>query len=98
MKPVSRSNENWPKISFFGIYDGHAGDKCCEFLKDNLHQYIFRQASFPKNPILAIHAGIAEAEKKFIQQNRPKNNLSSYNKSGSCALITIFVGKLHQLD
>lgn len=27
VKPPSRSNEVWPKCSFFGIYDGHGGSK-----------------------------------------------------------------------
>jgi hypothetical protein len=33
-------NEKWPQISFFGLYDGHAGTKCAEFLKENLHHYV----------------------------------------------------------
>ena len=28
---------NWPYCSFFAIYDGHGGDKCAEYLRDNLH-------------------------------------------------------------
>ena len=40
IKPNSRKNEDWPKVSFFGIYDGHGGNKCADFLKENLHQYV----------------------------------------------------------
>jgi hypothetical protein len=40
LKPNSRINEDWPKVSFFGIYDGHGGNKCADFLKENLHQYV----------------------------------------------------------
>lgn len=40
IKPASRKNENWPKVSFFGIYDGHGGTKCSDFLKENLHHYV----------------------------------------------------------
>jgi protein phosphatase 2C family protein 2/3 len=25
LKPQSRENENWPRCSFFGVYDGHGG-------------------------------------------------------------------------
>jgi|TARA_B110000285_G_C15108027_1_gene609217 protein phosphatase 2C family protein 2/3 len=30
----------WPKCCFFGIFDGHNGNSCAEFLRDNLHRYI----------------------------------------------------------
>ena len=38
MKPKSKtSNAVWPKCSFFGIYDGHGGPTCADFLRDYLH-------------------------------------------------------------
>jgi protein phosphatase 2C family protein 2/3 len=37
VKPASRQQETWPKCSFFGVYDGHGGSTCAEFLRDNLH-------------------------------------------------------------
>jgi hypothetical protein len=40
IKPISRKNEDWPKVSFFGIFDGHGGTKCSDFLKENLHHYV----------------------------------------------------------
>jgi hypothetical protein len=40
IKPNSRANEEWPKVSYFAIYDGHGGNRCADFLKDNLHQYV----------------------------------------------------------
>lgn len=30
----------WPICSFFGVYDGHGGAACADFLRDNLHQYV----------------------------------------------------------
>ena len=35
-----KEEDNWPKISFFGIYDGHGGVNCADFLKDNLHKFV----------------------------------------------------------
>jgi protein phosphatase 2C family protein 2/3 len=26
--------------SFFGVYDGHGGSGCADYLRDNLHQFI----------------------------------------------------------
>lgn len=40
IKPPSRKHEEWPKVSFFGIFDGHGGTKCSDFLKENLHHYV----------------------------------------------------------
>jgi protein phosphatase 2C family protein 2/3 len=37
LKPANRSQEEWPPCSFFGIYDGHGGSGCADFLRDNLH-------------------------------------------------------------
>ena len=38
--PNKKQSEYWPNCSFFGIYDGHGGNKCAEFLRNNLHQYV----------------------------------------------------------
>ena len=38
-KPANKNllGKEWPKCSFFAIYDGHGGSLCADFLKDNLH-------------------------------------------------------------
>ncbi len=50
IKPSNRANEEWPKCSFFGIYDGHGGSKCAEFLWDYLHQFVIWDEKFPSDP------------------------------------------------
>jgi len=42
MKPKHKemSDVNWPKCSFFGVYDGHGGNVCADFLRDYLHQLV----------------------------------------------------------
>jgi hypothetical protein len=35
-----RGNTEWPQCSFFGIYDGHGGSACADFLRDNLHKFV----------------------------------------------------------
>jgi len=40
-KPKNKPDELiWPSASFFAIYDGHGGNSCAEFLKENLHHYV----------------------------------------------------------
>ncbi len=53
-KPENYTKKNWPKISFFGIYDGHGGSKCADFLRDTLHKIIFSNEYFPENAEKAI--------------------------------------------
>lgn len=46
-----------PQVFYFGVFDGHGGSECAEFLKDELHGYIERaadefalQSSLKRNP------------------------------------------------
>lgn len=48
--PTKKDVVNWPKCSFFGVFDGHGGNTCADFLRDNLHQFIIKDAAFPNNP------------------------------------------------
>ena len=89
---------NSPKVSYFGVYDGHAGNKCCEFLKNNLHYYIFESNFFPEDPVKAIEEGFDICENKFIESIQIKNiNTKFRNKinqiecSGSCAIIILII-------
>ena len=83
-------NNNFYKISLFSIYDGHAGNKCCEYLKTYLHHYIFDSEFFPKNPIKAIEEGFRNCENNFI--NSISNSQSQFiESSGSCAIIILII-------
>jgi protein phosphatase 2C family protein 2/3 len=37
---VETSENPWPNCSFYGLYDGHGGSACADFLRDNLHKYV----------------------------------------------------------
>ena len=92
-KPKNYSKEYWPKTSFFGIYDGHGGNKCSEYLRDNLHKLILNDINFPENVELAIKNGFKNAEKNFFNEfaldQTDKNNI--LDRSGSCAVTILFV-------
>jgi protein phosphatase 2C family protein 2/3 len=42
LKPKSKAHLNieWPQICFFGVFDGHGGSACADYLRDNLHNFI----------------------------------------------------------
>ena len=57
-----------PQISYFAIYDGHGGNKCCNFLQENLHNYIFSSEDFPLYTLKAINSAYIQAENNFFSQ------------------------------
>ncbi len=73
MRPPDREEakdmDEWPTCSFFGVYDGHGGSGCADFLRDNLHQFVIREPSFPSDPEEALRRGFETAEREFIKKN-----------------------------
>ena len=91
-KPKDYIKGRWPKISFFGIYDGHGGEGCSEYLRDNLHKLICNNEYFPENVSEAIKLGISKAEQDFLNNYALSQNKEEIiDKSGSCAIIIILV-------
>jgi protein phosphatase 2C family protein 2/3 len=93
LKPQSREAEDWPRCSFFGVYDGHGGAGCADFLRDSLHQFVIREPSFPWNPKEALREGFKKAEQKFMDLNYTED-VGVVDKSGSCAIVVLVVGDL----
>ena len=79
-------------ISYFGIFDGHSGNKCAEFLRNNLLNYIYKNKNFPDNITLAIKEAFIKADRDYIQKYiySDENNV---DKTGSCALILLIINE-----
>jgi hypothetical protein len=92
-KVVKKKNgeEIKPKISYFAVYDGHGGDKCCTFLSQNLHDYIFNSEFFPLYTMQAISAAYQNAEKEFFSIAVDEQNGKLLDKSGSCAITALIM-------
>ena len=92
-KPQNYNKNRWPKTSFFGIYDGHGGSKCADFLRDSLHKLIFNDINYPENVPEAIKNGFNKAENEFLNtialSNKDSNEI--LDRSGSCAVIILIV-------
>lgn len=91
IKPQDRIEEVWPKCSFFGIYDGHAGSFAANFLRDNLHTYVISEPTFPSKPIEAIFSGFNNAEKRILHIQSQNAKTANYDKSGSCAITILII-------
>ena len=79
-------------ISYFGVFDGHGGDKCSKYLRDNLDGILFNQTMFPLNVIESVKETFKTAESNF-KSLAVKNNILD-DKSGSCALIALIINNL----
>ena len=89
-KPKNFLGENWPKISYLAIFDGHGGNSCSNFLRDNLHNYIIKNENFPLNIEKSLISSFEKAENDFINNIGIKEN----DKSGSCALVTLLIDNI----
>ena len=84
-QPTDWVNGRWPCSSFFGVYDGHGGAGCAEFLRDNLHLYVIQDKAFPSDPKEAIRAAFEAAEQAFLSRS------AGVDQSGSCAVVALVV-------
>ena len=82
------------QVCYFGIFDGHAGDKCCEYLKNYLHHHIFDSSNFPNSPIKAIEQGFKNCEKSYIKSIHNKTRNQYYDYSGSCAIVVLTINDI----
>jgi protein phosphatase 2C family protein 2/3 len=94
-KPASSKMKTWPKISYFGIFDGHGGEGCSDFLKDNFLNYLIENKNFPFDIKISLNETFDKIEGEFFKQ-KCSSGLELSDKSGSCALVAlIFDNKLY---
>lgn len=80
-----------PRISYFGLFDGHGGEGCTKFLRDHLDSILFNSKLFPAYPIQAAKEAFINAENAFINKAIDKTRKVLVDKSGSCALIALII-------
>ena len=93
-QPANNNNKNkekvnWPKASYFSVFDGHGGNKCAEFLRDNLLKLICDNDYFPNDIEKAIKYGFSEADKIFLENAAKDGEL--IDNSGSCGLLLLII-------
>ena len=76
-----KNDEN--NFFFFGIYDGHGGNGCSLYLKNNLHKYV---KNFTKE---SIKEAINEIEDKFLSNESLDEKGEIKDQSGSCGIIAL---------
>ena len=83
-----------PRISYFGVFDGHGGKGCSDFLRDNLHKYLFNSNYFPAYPIQAAKEAFIIAEQEFFKKAYDSKRNALLDQSGSCALIMLIINDM----
>ena len=69
------------KLSFFGVYDGHGGDKVALFAGDNIHNIIAKQDTFKTgNYEQALKDGFLATDRAILSGMWHR----SRNKGGTC--------------
>jgi serine/threonine protein phosphatase PrpC len=86
-----KGNIIYPKISFFGLYDGHGGNKCSNFLQENFDSFLFDSEYFPLYTLQAINEAYTKAECEFKSIAFDSKNGKLLDKSGSCSITALII-------
>ncbi|KAJ6004140.1 hypothetical protein N7499_000208 [Penicillium canescens] len=72
------------RLAFFGVYDGHGGDKVALFTGENLHKIVSRQESFAKGDIeQAMKDGFLATDRAILEDPRYEEEVSGCTASTS---------------
>ena len=59
-----------PPMSFYGVYDGHAGKDAAAFAASHLHGHILNSPYFPSDPVLAIKDAFHKTDNIFLEKGQ----------------------------
>lgn len=55
------------RLAFFGVYDGHGGDKVAQYTGENLHQIVAKQEAFKEGDIKkALQDGFLATDRAIL--------------------------------
>ncbi|EKD14436.1 protein phosphatase 2C [Drepanopeziza brunnea f. sp. 'multigermtubi' MB_m1] len=82
------------RLSFFGVYDGHGGDKVALFAGENIHPIIAKQDAFKKGDLeQALKDGFLATDRAILSDPRYEEEVSGCTASVAIVSATqIFVG------
>jgi protein phosphatase 1L len=72
-------------ISFYGMFDGHVGDKASQFCKDHLHIHLQNSSTFIDGDIsTALVDTFIDIDKEFVDKGEP---------DGTTSCVCVIIGK-----
>ena len=64
------------RLSFFGVYDGHGGDRVAQFAGENIHHIIAKQEAFKKGDIeQALKDGFLATDRAILNGKSVRTNI-----------------------
>lgn len=76
------------RLAFFGVYDGHGGDKVALFTGENLHKIVSKQESFARGDIeQALKDGFLATDRAILEDPRYEEEVSG------CTASTAIISK-----
>eukprot|EP01017_Pseudomicrothorax_dubius_P028512 TRINITY_DN3388_c0_g1_i4.p1 TRINITY_DN3388_c0_g1~~TRINITY_DN3388_c0_g1_i4.p1 ORF type:complete len:642 (+),score=110.25 TRINITY_DN3388_c0_g1_i4:89-2014(+) len=91
-RPLERNRGSaWPRCAFFGVFDGHGGSACADYLRDNLHKVVLAQDSYPNDVHTALATSFRQIEEKFLEIAVNTRTDGKPEKAGSCAIVVMVV-------
>ncbi|KAK2760896.1 Protein phosphatase 2C 2 [Arachnomyces sp. PD_36] len=70
------------RLSFFGVYDGHGGDKVALFAGENIHRIVARQESFQKGDMeQALKDGFLATDRAILEDPKYEEEVSGCTAS-----------------
>lgn len=64
------------RLSFFGVYDGHGGDRVALFAGENIHNIVAKQEAFKKGDIeQALKDGFLATDRAILKGEHAPSNV-----------------------
>jgi len=74
---------------YFGVYDGHGGRMAVEFIKENLHNYVYQAMQTIPNTLEALKSAYLEADKHLCLQL--KNTKNKKEEDAGCTASSVIL-------
>lgn len=85
------------RLAFFGVYDGHGGDKVALFAGENVHKIVAKQEAFAKGDIeQALKDGFLATDRAILEGKWTP--LWGFWNSEFCSLVIVRLGVLKETD
>lgn len=73
---VTKPSTPESRLSFFGVYDGHGGDRVAQFAGENIHHIIAKQEAFKKGDIeQALKDGFLATDRAILNGQSVRTNV-----------------------
>ena len=75
------------RLSYFGVYDGHGGEKVAQFAGENIHKIVAKQYAFAKGDIeQALKDGFLATDRAILNGMRDPAAASLMLSLGRCTV------------